>query len=140
MQKIGMNANIFKPSYISSSCGVLVIGDNISINRNTTIDASDNGFIRIGNDVLIGQNVVIRASNHKFDKKSDLIREQGHKGGIIIIGNDVWIGANCVILPGAIIKDHSIIGAGSIVTKTIDEYCIAVGNPAKIIKRRNLNG
>ena len=54
----------------------------------------------------------------------------------IIIGNDVWIGANATILPGIEIGNGAIIGAGSVVTKNVPDYAIAVGNPANVIKYR----
>ena len=53
----------------------------------------------------------------------------------IKIENDVWIGANSVVLPGVQIGNHSVIGAGSIITKDIPPYSVAVGNPARIVKR-----
>ena len=53
------------------------------------------------------------------------------------IGNDVWIGANVIILPGVTINDHSVIAAGSIVTKDVEAYSIVGGSPAKLIKKRN---
>ena len=55
----------------------------------------------------------------------------------ITIEDDVWIGAQCVILKGVTIGARSIIGAGSVVTKSISPDCIAAGNPCKIIKKLN---
>lgn len=134
---IGKNSSFVQPSYISAINGTVVIGDNISCNSNVTIDASeDGGKIIIGNNVMIGQNTVIRSSNHRFDRMDIPIRYQGHVGSTITIEDSVWIGANCVILSGVIIGKHSVIGAGSIVTKSIPEYSIAVGNPARVIRRR----
>ncbi|WP_352232128.1 DapH/DapD/GlmU-related protein [Marivivens sp. LCG002] len=53
------------------------------------------------------------------------------------IGNDVWIGTRSIILPGVSIGDHSIIGAGSIVTKSFPAYSVIGGNPAQLIRSRN---
>jgi len=50
----------------------------------------------------------------------------------VTIGKNVWIGGNCTILPGVIIGDHAVIGAGSVVTKNVPANTVAVGNPAKI--------
>ena len=66
------------------------------------------------------------------------MRESGHVGGDIIVGDNCWIGANCVITKGVTIGDGAIIGAGSIVTKDIPAMTIAVGSPAKVVKKRNI--
>ena len=55
----------------------------------------------------------------------------------ILISDDVWIGANAVITAGVTLGKHCIIGAGSVVTKDIPAYSIAVGNPAKVVKKYN---
>lgn len=62
-------------------------------------------------------------------------QEPRYKGNIII-GNDVWISNNVVILSGVTIGDGAVIGAGSIIAKDIPPYCIVVGNPAQVIKKR----
>ena len=56
--------------------------------------------------------------------------------GDTVVGNDVWIGQNVTVMPGVNIEDGAIIAANSVVTKDIPAYCIAGGNPCKIIKRR----
>ena len=66
------------------------------------------------------------------------MNQQGEgKQGAIIIEDDVWIGAGSIILTGVTISKGSVIGAGSVVAKSIPEYSIAVGNPAKVIHRRD---
>ncbi|PSB09569.1 hypothetical protein C7B62_12775 [Pleurocapsa sp. CCALA 161] len=72
---------------------------------------------------------------HRFQRRynfPELVRTKG----AINIGNGVWIGDNVTILPGVEIANGAVIGAGSIVTKSIPPYSIAVGNPAKVIKKR----
>jgi len=80
---------------------------------------------------------VVSAMNHGYEdisippsKQKDIIK-------LITIEDEVWIGANCVITIGVTIGKHSIVGAGSVVTKDIPPYCIAVGNPARVIKKYN---
>ena len=57
----------------------------------------------------------------------------------VLLENGVWIGNSTIILPGVTIGEKSIIGAGSVVTKSIPPYCIAAGNPAKVIKKYDFN-
>lgn len=109
------------------------IGDNVSINRNTVI----RGNFTIGNNVAIAPNCTIIGVNHSFDRLDVPIRLQGvNTRGGVVIEDDVWIGANCVILDGVTIGSGSVIGAGSVVTKNIPAFSIAVGNPCKVIKSR----
>lgn len=114
----------------------LYIGDNTYIGEYQNIRASG-GIIKIGNNCSISQHITIIASNHNTAKDIN-INQQGwdKKKTGVLIEDDVWIGANSVILPGVTIGKGAVIGAGSVVTKNIPEYAIAVGNPAKIIKYR----
>ena len=108
------------------------IGDNVFVNRNVNIVARE--IVEIGSNVLIGPNVVINSGSHNYMDTTVLIRNQGHKKAPIIISDNVCICANVVILPGVTIGTGSIIGAGAVVTKSIPEYSVAVGIPAKVIK------
>ena len=110
------------------------IGNRCRINSNTWI--SGMGKIHIGNDVQIGPRVVILTANHTFNLVDQTIYSQGSTIKNVSIGDDVWIGVNVVILPGVNIGTGCVIGAGSIVTKDIPPYSVAVGNPAKVIKMR----
>ena len=56
----------------------------------------------------------------------------------IIIGDDVWIGTCSIVLPGVKIGKGSVVGAGSVVTKDVPDYCVVAGNPARIIKQRKV--
>ncbi len=128
LDKVGKNFNLFPPFY--TDCGKnIAIGDNVFINADCHFQ--DQGGIRIGNNVLIGPKVVIATLNHNENptKRGNMIPKR------VIIGDDVWIGAGVMILPGVTIGKGAIIGAGSVVTKDIAEYSVAVGNPAKIIRK-----
>jgi virginiamycin A acetyltransferase len=92
----------------------------------------------------IGYNLRIRVRNHytgyanlqsKFQNKYNFPSLASIKGPVTI-GNNVWIGDNVIILSGVTIGDGAVIGAGSIVTKDAPPFSIAVGNPAKVIKKR----
>lgn len=131
---IGANFSTNGTVRLYADHGSITIGDNNSYNSNVFIGASG-GNIIIGNNVLIGPNSVLRASDHKFDR-AEPIKNQGHISGSIIIEDDVWIGANVVILKNVTIRKGSIVGAGSVLTKSTQEYSINVGVPAKKISDR----
>lgn len=121
-------------STINNGVGDVFIGDRTIIGLGNTVI----GPVNIGNDVMFAQNVVVSAMNHGYEdinvppsKQKDIIK-------LITIEDEVWIGANCVITIGVTVGKHSIVGAGSVVTKDIPPYCIAVGNPAKVIKKYNM--
>jgi len=86
---------------------------------------------------MMGQDVVVFSINHEFDRTDIPMIKQGfQENQPVIIGNDVWIGDRVIILPNVKIGDGVIIGAGSVVAKSIPEFAIVVGNPAKVIKYR----
>jgi lipopolysaccharide O-acetyltransferase len=117
---------------------VLIFGNNIQINDFVHIAASEN--VRIGNNVLIASKVFITDISHgayngdqqdsPFSIPSDrkLITKPVH------IDDNVWVGESVNIMPGVKIGYGSIIGAGSVVTKDIPPFSIAVGIPAEVIK------
>ncbi|MFA7164596.1 MAG: DapH/DapD/GlmU-related protein [Desulfoplanes sp.] len=90
------------------------------------------GKIKIGSNCWFAQNSCVITSNHDFDNIAVNAPPKQ-----VAIGNDCWIGANAIILPGVTLGDHTIVGAGAIVTKSFPEgNCIIAGNPAK--KMRDL--
>jgi len=109
------------------------IGDYVSINRGVKIFNSslENCKIIIGDNVRIGPEVKILGGTHDY-YHIDL----PDIGKDVFIGNDAWIGCNAIILPGVNIGHGAVIGAGSVVTKDIPPWSIAVGNPARVIKKR----
>lgn len=127
------------------------IGDNTVIGANALIRTAEiktgrncsvnsyvylQGKIEMGDDVRIGPKANIIAENHgHFDIKKHITDQPSTRKGVKI-GNDVWIGANSVIVDGVSIGSHSIIAAGSVVTKDVPDYTIAGGNPARILKNR----
>ena len=94
--------------------------------------------IVIGDNVLTGRWVTITDNSHGDTQLENLktapIKREWVSKGPVIIGNNVWIGDKATILPGVTIGDGAIIGANSVVTSDIPSYCVAGGNPAKIIK------
>lgn len=134
------------------------LGDHIMIGRMSRLSCYEGGEIKIEDGCYIGQSFTIMAGGNVKIKKDTLIAsyvavigenhgmnpEMGVKYGKqplikqdVEIGENCWIGEKVVILPNVTIGDWCIIGACSVVNKSIPSYSIAVGNPAKVIKRYN---
>lgn len=106
------------------------LGENFYANVGCTI--LDGGEVRFGDNVLLAPNVGIYTAGHAMDVAE---RVSGIEYAYpITIGNNVWIGADVTILPGVSIGDNTVIGAGSVVTKSIPHNVVAVGNPCRVIK------
>lgn len=109
------------------------LGDDVFINFNCTI--LDCMPVKIGNKVLIGPNVQLYSATHPISHEQ---RRAGlESAASITIGDDVWIGGGVVICPGVSIGERTVIGAGSVVTKSIPSDVVAAGNPCKIIRHLN---
>jgi len=93
------------------------------------------GPIQIGNDVRLAQNVVLSGLNHNYTEIDSPIHKQGVSTKQIVIEDESWIGANVVVVPGVTIGKHSIVAAGSVVTKNVPAYSVAGGNPARLLKQ-----
>ena len=159
---IGIETNFYKPAWIvgkryiqigtgtafgenlyltawnhnqSNNC-IIQIGDYCSFGAWNHITGIN--YIKIGNNVLTGKWVTITDNSHGNSDKITLdspprLRNVISKGPVIIKDN-VWIGDKVTILPNVTIGENSIVAANSVVTKNIPPYCVAAGNPAKIIK------
>jgi acetyltransferase-like isoleucine patch superfamily enzyme len=80
--------------------------------------------------------VHIYVHNHKFEDPSIPVLEQGHSPSEdVTIKRGAWIGANAIILPGVVIGRNSVVGAGSVVTKSVDDHVVVAGNPATVIRK-----
>lgn len=105
-------------------------GKNCYINHNSVI--LDCAKVTFGENVFIGPNCGFYTAIHPINAKER--NEFFEFAKPIVIEDNVWIGGNVVILPGVTIGKNTVIGAGSVVTKDIQENIIAVGNPCKILK------
>ena len=134
--------HIGKTSEIRPFCTILgtdnvIIGERIIIPPYTLLSNlpnNNNSTITLEDDVLLGPNVAICSSTHNFTDYEKPIKDQGYSCEPVLLKKGCWIGINCVILPGVTIGRNAVIGANSVVTKSIPDYAIAVGSPAKVIK------
>lgn len=114
----------------------ITLGDNVAINRGCEFYAAyraKGGTITIGNNVVLGPHVKVFAAGHDYST-TDLV----DTAGPVVIKDFVWVGGNTTILPGVIVGEGAVIGAGSVVTRDIPPYTIAIGNPCRVIKSRIL--
>ena len=127
-REVDKSFGIFPPFY--TDCGKnIIIGKNVFINACRRFQ--DQGGIEIGDGSLIGHNTTIATLNHDFnpEKRANINPKP------VKIGKNVWIGSDSTILPGVEIGDGAIVGAGSVVTKSVPKNTIVAGNPAKIIRK-----
>lgn len=137
---------------ILSGCRLSVYGDKISnepaiqignrcyLSFGISILGSSTGKVKIGDNVLFASNIMVTNENHGINPESDIpYMAQPLSIKDVEVSDGCWIGENVCILPGVKIGKKCVIGAGSIVTKSIPDYCIAVGIPARVIKKYNFN-
>ena len=114
----------------------LAVGKYISIGEGCYFNAGttfiDDWKIEIGSNCLFGPNVTLCTTGHPISPNH---RMDGMYSFPIKIGNTCWIGANVIVLPGITIGDHSVIGAGSVVTKDIPANVVAAGNPCRVLRQ-----
>jgi acetyltransferase-like isoleucine patch superfamily enzyme len=113
----------------------LSIGDRVFINRGFHISARN---MRIGNDVMIGPDFIAECDDHIHNIVGSTMydmRNERHIAGITI-ENDVWIGARVTVLKGVTIGEGCVVGAGSVVVKSLPPYSINLGIPCRPLKTR----
>ncbi len=125
----GKNLYIEPPFYCDYGYNI-ICGDNVYFNMNCVV--LDGAPVKIGSNVFFAPGVQLYTANHPLDSE---LRKTEENALPIDIGNDCWIGGNAIILPGITIDNGCVIGAGSVVTKNIPDFSLAVGNPAKVIKK-----
>lgn len=99
---------------------------------NFQLTALDVVEIRIGRNCQLGPNIQLLTPIHPLEIEPR--REGWEAGEPITIGDDVWLGGGVTVLPGVNIGDGAVIGAGAVVTKDVPARCLAVGNPARVIR------
>jgi acetyltransferase-like isoleucine patch superfamily enzyme len=135
MQKVlGFNRKVYWPVHFTSKINQykhIVIGVETNPGYEPGCYIQGIGKVYIGDYTRIAQNVGIISSNH------DLYDSSRHDhSSVVKIGSYCWLGMNSVILPNVTLGDFTIVGAGSVVTKSFPEgYCVIAGNPAKLIKQ-----
>ena len=135
--KIKFGKNVSVRPFVDIFCSEFTCGNNVDIGTRNRFG----GKILIEDNVLIGPDNFIALNTHNYEDINVSIINQGERefikngNGKLIIGEGSWIGTHCAIIGDVKIGKHCVIGANSVVTHDIPEYCVAVGNPAKIVKK-----
>lgn len=135
----GKNLRMGHQSTLSSLHG-LRVGDNVSIGQRTVIEVDG----EIGDYCLIGRGVqIVGRADHSIDEVGIPMAFSTWVGDrpavpldAVSIGSDVWIGGGVIILGGVTIGEGAVVGAGAVVTHDVEPYGVAVGNPARVIRKR----
>lgn len=92
------------------------------------------GGITIGDDVYLGTLVQVLAVNHVFADTGRPISHQGITAEGVSIADGAWVGSGAIVLDGVRVGRNAVVGAGAVVTKDVPDYCIAIGNPARVVR------
>lgn len=114
--------------------GDITIGDNCSVNPFSIVYG--HGGTRIGNGVRIAAHTVIIPAHHNIVSDGQPLYLSGTTAKGIDIGDHVWLGAGSRILDGVHIGRNAVVGAGSVVTKSVRENTTVAGVPARVLKQR----
>ncbi len=135
--KFGENAE-FRAGAYAIYCSKISLGDRVTIRPSCMLFAdprAEGASITIEDDVMLGSGVHIYVHNHKFDDPTLPIIQQGYyPSDPVLLERGSWVGARVTILPGVTIGRNAVVGAGSVVTKNVPPFTVAVGNPARVIR------
>lgn len=122
---------IINPPFYCDYGSHIEVGKNFFANYNCTI--VDVAKVIIGDNCMFAPNVSIYTAGHPIHP--DTRNSSFEYGKKVTIGNNVWLGGNVIVCPGVHIGNNVVVGAGSVVTKDIPDWSIAVGNPCRIIRK-----
>jgi maltose O-acetyltransferase len=128
---ITLVGNVVPIEFVSHKGGRILVGDHTFINYGSSISAHE--LVSIGRDCLLGHYTFI-IDNNQHDLWHHLVVPPP---GPVIIEDNAWIGSHSIILPGVRIGHNAVIGAGSVVSEAVPPWCVAVGNPARVVRRLN---
>lgn len=118
----------------------IFVGDHVYIGRGATFSIAPRNRIQIGDKAVFGPNVSIMASDHNTNVSGramwDVHEKQPESDQEVVIEEDVWIGAGATVLRGVRVHRGAAVGTAAVVTKSVPPYAVAMGNPARVVRRR----
>lgn len=127
----------FRPHAHAACTDKISIGRNVIIHPGTMLQGDDQetGTITIEDDVSIGAGVHVYVDTHRFHEIGTPIKYQGYyPSEPVVLKRGSWIGACAIILPGVTVGENAVVGAGSVITRSVEPYTVVAGNPARKIK------
>lgn len=118
-------------SYLVTGTSEVIIGPTTYVGHRCLIYG--HAGVQIGHDVLLANDVQLICGNHSFARRDVPIRAQPPSGKPIVIEDDVWLGASTIVLGGVTVGHGCVVGAGSVVTRSLPPYSLARGVPARIV-------
>lgn len=133
---LGAQSSLPNGTIICTNDSMIVLAGNIFAIHAANLDARNGGLIYVGDDNLWSSNVKINTDDmHAIFDHGSLTR-LNRFGSVVTVGTHVWLGSDVLINPGARIADNVVIGSRAVVTKVISTGCVAVGSPARVIRRK----
>jgi acetyltransferase-like isoleucine patch superfamily enzyme len=134
--ELGDRVHVYRDSILETGFGgSLTIGDDSSIHPRCQLNAYISS-IEIGSRVMVAPNCGFYPYDHGISPGRPITQQPLESKGSIFIGDDAWIAYGAIILSGVRIGHGAVVGAGSVVTRSIPEGSVAIGNPAKVVKLR----
>lgn len=131
---IGRFVHIGRGTAIRCHEGTLRIGDRTVFGRRDSINCYLD--VDIGDAVMVADDVYVSDFDHRYDRLDDLIKDQGIAKARVRIGPDVWLGVRAVVTRGVSVGAGAVVGANAVVTRDVPAHTVAVGAPARVVRRR----
>ena len=128
--EIGAEVEVRAPVYVDYGSNVR-IGNGVFLNYGCQL--ADVAPITIGDFCQVGPNVQLLTPVHPLDPQRR--QDRWERAAPVTIGSNVWIGAGAIVCPGVTVGDSAVIGAGAVVTRDVPPGVLAVGNPARVVRR-----
>jgi acetyltransferase-like isoleucine patch superfamily enzyme len=131
---VGRWVHVGRGTAIRCHEGTLRIGDRTIFGRRDSVNCYLD--VEIGAAALIADDVYISDFDHQHDRLDRPIKDQGIDKARVRIGDDVWLGVRSVVTRGVVIGPGTVVGANSVVTRDLPAGTVAVGTPARVVRRR----